>query len=421
MDTAAGTADLIFVGPNQTVEVTTQVMLRFPSFEDFYRTNRTSIGRALAMTLRDTSLATEAIDEAMARAFQRWPHVSQLDNPGGWVYRVGLNWSRSVIRRLTRPAPVWVAAAGSSPAPSVQEPLVDRALGHFDRRPARRRGVPAAAEPLRSTHGRGARHQARHREEPPPPRARTPRPATRASAGGTLMNSDPTPDQVPDHSVARQLADQAARLDVGAPMLEVVMQRGHQRQQRRRTALGVMAVTSVCAATIVSINVLSRPADHGHAVTAPIVDDSTPNDTPPNGTGASTTAHLVDSTLVWNRVDPDAAEALSLFSGYNTDRIAGDGPFVALVDGAGAGHRPAERLRTGAVAFGRRPVVAAGRRRAAGQPGQRGRARRALHRLRHDARRSRHPPAPAPIWRWPPRTTGVSPGPPSTCRSTSAA
>lgn len=129
MDTAAGTAtDLIFVGPGETVQVTTQVMLHYPSFEDFYRTSRTTIGRALAMTLRDTSLAAEAIDEAMARAFQRWPHVSQLDNPGGWVYRVGLNWSRSVIRHLTRPAPVWVAAAGSSPAPSVQDPLVDEAL-----------------------------------------------------------------------------------------------------------------------------------------------------------------------------------------------------------------------------------------------------------------------------------------------------
>ncbi|MCU1360229.1 MAG: putative polymerase ECF-subfamily sigma factor, partial [Ilumatobacteraceae bacterium] len=104
------------------------LMVRYPSFEDFYRTSRASIGRALAMTLRNNSLAAEAIDEAMARAFQRWPHVSQLDNPGGWVYRVGLNWSRSVVRRLTRSAPPWVGAVETSPAPAVQDPLIDRAL-----------------------------------------------------------------------------------------------------------------------------------------------------------------------------------------------------------------------------------------------------------------------------------------------------
>jgi RNA polymerase sigma factor (sigma-70 family) len=120
MDTAAGHATELIVLDHVTV--------RYPSFEDFYRTNRTSIGRALAMTLRDTALAAEAIDEAMARAYQRWTHVSQLENPGGWVYRVALNWSRSVLRRLTRPAPTWVAPATTSPAPVVQDPAVDRAL-----------------------------------------------------------------------------------------------------------------------------------------------------------------------------------------------------------------------------------------------------------------------------------------------------
>jgi DNA-directed RNA polymerase specialized sigma24 family protein len=126
MDPAAGTApELFFVGAAELDDVT----MRYPSFEDFYRTNRTSIGRALALTLRNTALAAEAVDEAMARAYQRWPHVSQLENPGGWVYRVGLNWSRSVVRRLTRPAPVWVASPAASPAPIVQDPLVDRALG----------------------------------------------------------------------------------------------------------------------------------------------------------------------------------------------------------------------------------------------------------------------------------------------------
>ncbi|MCU1361382.1 MAG: hypothetical protein JWN99_2671, partial [Ilumatobacteraceae bacterium] len=131
-----------------------------------------------------------------------------------------------------------------------------------------------------------------------------------------------------DPNLSRRLADQAARHDIGTPMLEVVMQRGRQRQHRRRTAVSVMAVAAVCAATIVSVNVLSRPDDHGHAVTSPGPDGSTPVD---DTTGASqvTKAHLVDSDLVWNRVDPDAAEAIAMFGGYTNTRIAGQGPFVA--------------------------------------------------------------------------------------------
>jgi RNA polymerase sigma factor (sigma-70 family) len=103
------------------------IVVRYPSFEDFYRTNRTNVGRALALTLRNPDLASDAVDEAMARAYQRWTHVGQLDNPGGWVYRVGLNWSRSVLRRLTRPAPIWVSANSASEG-NTSDPSIDRAL-----------------------------------------------------------------------------------------------------------------------------------------------------------------------------------------------------------------------------------------------------------------------------------------------------
>jgi RNA polymerase sigma-70 factor (ECF subfamily) len=48
-------------------------------------------------------LASEAGDEAMARAFAKWATVRRLDNPAGWTYRVGLNWSRSVLRRGNGP------------------------------------------------------------------------------------------------------------------------------------------------------------------------------------------------------------------------------------------------------------------------------------------------------------------------------
>ncbi len=73
------------------------------SFEEFYARHREPIGRALALTLRDDALAADALDEAMVRAFERWNQVADLANPAGWVYRVALNWARSVVRRLTRP------------------------------------------------------------------------------------------------------------------------------------------------------------------------------------------------------------------------------------------------------------------------------------------------------------------------------
>jgi DNA-directed RNA polymerase specialized sigma24 family protein len=100
-------------------------------FEDFYREHRAPIARALALTLRDTQLASEAVDEAMARAYQRWNRVQALDNPGGWVYRVGLNWSRSILRRSQRPAPVWVTDAGIASDGGGLDPAIDRALAEL--------------------------------------------------------------------------------------------------------------------------------------------------------------------------------------------------------------------------------------------------------------------------------------------------
>jgi len=72
------------------------------AFEDFYRANYTQIARALVLALGDRELGREAADEAMARTFQRWQTVRAYRNPQGWVYRVGLNWGRSFLRKVKR-------------------------------------------------------------------------------------------------------------------------------------------------------------------------------------------------------------------------------------------------------------------------------------------------------------------------------
>ncbi len=74
-------------------------------FETFYRDGYAGIARALTVTLGDLDLAQEATDEAMVRAYVRWEKIRSYDNPGGWVYRVGLNWARSARRRLSRVLP----------------------------------------------------------------------------------------------------------------------------------------------------------------------------------------------------------------------------------------------------------------------------------------------------------------------------
>jgi RNA polymerase sigma factor (sigma-70 family) len=74
-------------------------------FETFYRESYANIARALTVTLGNLDLAQEATDEAMVRAYVRWEKIRSYDNPGGWVYRVGLNWARSARRRLSRAMP----------------------------------------------------------------------------------------------------------------------------------------------------------------------------------------------------------------------------------------------------------------------------------------------------------------------------
>ncbi len=109
--------------PSGEVEV---VALR-ATFVDFYREQRPSLVRALTVTLGDRQLAEDATDEAMTRAYQHWQRVGRMDNPGGWVYRVGLNWSVSLLRRKRR-ADSTASARMVEELPAVDEPSVLVAL-----------------------------------------------------------------------------------------------------------------------------------------------------------------------------------------------------------------------------------------------------------------------------------------------------
>jgi RNA polymerase sigma-70 factor (ECF subfamily) len=98
-------------------------------FEDFYRSERTTILRAVAFALDDVDLAAESVDEALARAYERWGQVGGMDNRAGWVYRVALNLARNRLRRLARERRK--APPGGREAPDlvgVADPEIARAL-----------------------------------------------------------------------------------------------------------------------------------------------------------------------------------------------------------------------------------------------------------------------------------------------------
>ena len=90
-------------------------MTRAPldDFESFYRAEADRLYRALAVTLGDPQLARDAADEAMARAYAHWGRVRDHDNPGGWAFRVGLNWATSWWRKVRRERPLPFTETGA--------------------------------------------------------------------------------------------------------------------------------------------------------------------------------------------------------------------------------------------------------------------------------------------------------------------
>jgi hypothetical protein len=149
-----------------------------------------------------------------------------------------------------------------------------------------------------------------------------------------------TPHRTPDdHGLNDQLADRlehrAGHVDLGPPMLDVVVARGRQRQHRRRAAVGIVAVVGIAGGSVAAVAVLSRPADPDRITAAPT------DETTPGTAGASTVpgptlptapesapTEFAPSPFTWNRVDPESAEAVSFYNGAPDNMVAGSGPFV---------------------------------------------------------------------------------------------
>ena len=90
------------------------------SAEEFCRQQHPRLVRSLAVYTGDRDLAEELAQEALARAYRDWGHVSTLDRPEAWAHRVAVE-----PRQQPLPAPsvrAGRAGTGRGADPGVQRP-----------------------------------------------------------------------------------------------------------------------------------------------------------------------------------------------------------------------------------------------------------------------------------------------------------
>ena len=69
------------------------------SFEDWYDEVAVDLTGRIVAAVGDAAIGREAAAEALARAWERWPHVGAMASPEGWVHRTAVNLCRRSWRR----------------------------------------------------------------------------------------------------------------------------------------------------------------------------------------------------------------------------------------------------------------------------------------------------------------------------------
>lgn len=195
------------------------------AFTALWQREHDGLYRALALTLGDRDLASEAVDEGFARAYARWTHVQGLADPAGWIYRVAMNWATSWLRkRLRRPTrPI------EDLDRAVRDPGARR--GARDRRqpppapPTIRRGAAVLPRLARRPDRVVARRAVGNGEEPAAP---GPRCAARAGGGAGMNVQDLLQDE---------LGRAAATLPEHRGDLDTVKRRGRRRRTGRQVVV----------------------------------------------------------------------------------------------------------------------------------------------------------------------------------------
>jgi RNA polymerase sigma factor (sigma-70 family) len=71
----------------------------YSGFETWYSDSHARVLHMLTVVSGNPDAASEATDEAFARALARWQRVRTMSSPTGWTCRVGLNQLRRRARR----------------------------------------------------------------------------------------------------------------------------------------------------------------------------------------------------------------------------------------------------------------------------------------------------------------------------------
>ena len=74
------------------------------SFEGFYLANERRLFRALVVLTGSRDEAEDLAQHAFCRVWERWAHVSGLDDPAGYLFRTAFNAHHSATRRAVRAA-----------------------------------------------------------------------------------------------------------------------------------------------------------------------------------------------------------------------------------------------------------------------------------------------------------------------------
>ncbi|WP_214407922.1 RNA polymerase sigma factor [Pseudonocardia lacus] len=68
-------------------------------FARWYGATAEGLTQRVSAAVGDPLLGREAVAEAFARAYERWPRIAAMDSPEGWVYRVAVNVCRRSWRQ----------------------------------------------------------------------------------------------------------------------------------------------------------------------------------------------------------------------------------------------------------------------------------------------------------------------------------
>ena len=67
-------------------------------FGEFFEREHLRLGRAIYLLVGHPGEAEDLVQEALARAYERWDRVSKMTEPAGYVYRIAANLYRRRLR-----------------------------------------------------------------------------------------------------------------------------------------------------------------------------------------------------------------------------------------------------------------------------------------------------------------------------------